>query len=232
MSLRGFGAMLLERFCRFPMHADPTQTFALLRDWHQGDRQALDRLLERDLPWVRDYVRRRIGGLLSAKADPDDFVQEAAIQAMQYAPRFTMSDREQFRALLARITENVIRDKVQRLKTDKRNVARERPTPSDSLLHLDPPVGTITRPSQAAERNEERLWIRLAIDLLDPEERSLLLWREWQGMSFGEIAERMGIKEDTARMRFNRALPKLARKVQELRQGKLDGIVADIDSPD
>lgn len=202
---------------------DPTQTYVLLRDWHGGERQALERLLERDLPWVRDYVVKRMGGLLKAKGDLDDYVQEAAIKALKYAPPFLMSDREQFRALLGRITENVLRDSIDKLQAEKRNAVREKRTPTDSMLHLDPPAGhSVTRPSQAAARNEEQLWIRLAIDLLDPEERNLILWREWEGMSFAEMGERLGVAEDAARMRFTRTLPKLARKVKELQQGEVE----------
>lgn len=207
-----------------------TETFVLLRDWHNGDRRALDRLLERDLPWVRNHVVGRLGGLLKAKGDLDDYVQEAAIQALQYVPRFTMSDRDQFRALLAKITENVLRDNIKKLKTGKRDVAREKSTPRDSFLHLDPPVASVTRPSQAASRNEERLWVRLAIDLLESDDRNLILWREWEKLGFAEIADRLGINEDAARMRFTRALPKLATKVEQLQQGRLGSIVAELGS--
>jgi hypothetical protein len=35
------------------------------------------------------------------------------------------------------------------------------------------------------------------------------------------IGERLGISEDAARMRFGRALPKLARKVRELQRGEI-----------
>jgi len=199
------------------MGPEPTETFVLLRDWHGGDRDALDRLLQRDLPWVRAFVVRRMGKLLRAKGDADDYVQEAAIQALQYVPRFVMSDREQFRALLARITENVLRDNIERLHALKRDVAREK----SDLLNLDPPVGRVTRPSQAAVRSEESQWIRLAVELLDPEERMLMIWREWEGLSFAEIAEQFGIREDAARMRFTRALPKLARLVQQLQRGEM-----------
>lgn len=211
------------------MAPDLTETFVLLRDWHGGDRPSLERLLERDLPWVKSYVLRRMGDLLRAKGDVDDYVQEAMIQALQYAPPFLMSDREQFRALLGRITENVLRDNVQKLRTGKRDVSRERATPTDTLLPLDPPAMAVTRPSQVAARNEERQWVRLAIDLLEPEERNLVLWREWEGLAFAEIAGRLGVQEDAARMRFTRALPKLARKVRQLRRGELEGLVEDID---
>jgi len=199
------------------MQSELTETFVLLRDWHAGDREALERLLARDLPFVRAYVVRRMGNLLRAKGEADDYVQEAAIEALRYVPRFVMSDRDQFRALLARITENVLRDNVERLRARKRDVAREK----SNVLNLDPPIGSATRPSQAAVRSEERQWVRLAIELLAPEERMLVIWREWDGLSFPVIAGRLGVSEDAARMRFTRSLPKLARTVQQLQRGEM-----------
>lgn len=206
---------------------DPTtsRTFVLLQRWHGGDRAALDLLMERDLDWVRQQVQGRLGQLLRTKGEVDDYVQDAMLQVLQYGPRFVMTDRAQFRALVAKITENVLRDQVAKLRTEKRDVARERPVPTDSILALDPPAQSVTRPSIAADRNQKRDWIRLAIELLPPDDRTIVRMREWQGSSFGAIAEHLGIAEDAARMRFNRLLPKLAKHVESLREGRIGDLI-------
>ena len=49
----------------------------------------------------------------------------------------------------------------------------------------------------------------------------MVLWREYRGESFQEVAKRLGLSEDAARMRFNRALPKLAKKLEHLRAGRV-----------
>lgn len=177
--------------------------------------------MERELPFVRDYVSRRMGELLKTREEVDDLVQEAMVVALRYTPRFLVSDREKFRGLLCRITENVLRDSVEKHQAKKRDAGREREMPRETLLHLDPSLSAPTRPSQAATRNEDRLWVRLAIDLLPPDERDLVLWHEYDGLSFEEIAERLGLTKAAARMRFTRALPRLAEKVQMLRRGEL-----------
>jgi RNA polymerase sigma-70 factor, ECF subfamily len=202
-----------------------SETLLLLGRWHQGERRALDQLLARDLPWVRRYVERRMGELLRAKGDVEDYVQEAMIQAMEYGPRFLVSDKEQFRALLARITENVLRDQVVYHRAQKRDVDKERPLLEDSALALDPPVGEVTRPSVVMDRKTEKTWIRLAMELLDEDEREMLRLREWEEHSFAEIAEILELSEDAARMRFNRILPKLAKNVVRLRDGGLSQIL-------
>jgi DNA-directed RNA polymerase specialized sigma24 family protein len=64
--------------------------------------------------------------------------------------------------------------------------------------------------------------VRLALELLDPDDRDVIVWREYDGLSFADIATRLGLGEAHARVRFQRALPKLGKKLQQLQQGRLD----------
>lgn len=202
-------------------------TIRLLREWHEGDGEALAELIRRNLDWVGAFVQRRLGPLVRAKAETQDIVQEAMIDVLTYGPRFEISDEEQFRGLLARIVENNIRDQNKGLRRLRRDAVREKAVTRDSVLCLDPPARSVTRPSQAASRNEETEWVRLALELLDAKDRGVLWLREWEKLPFAEIGERLGIPHNTARMRFQRALPKLAEKVAQLRLGRglqpLDG---------
>ncbi len=194
------------------------QTVELLHRWHAGDRGALDTLIERDLPWIRNYVASRLGPLLRARGETQDYVQEAMIEVLRYGPRFVMADKARFRSLLARIIENMLRDKHDWYTAKRRAIQKERPIPSDSILDLDRPRQSVTRPSQAAGRRERESWVRLALEFLDPDDRKVILLRQWDGLSFAEIGERIGLSEDAARMRLKRALPKLAKQVEQLRQ--------------
>jgi len=206
-----------------------TETHVLLTRCHHGDRAALDKLLARDLGWLRQHVRSRLGSLLRAKGEVDDYVQEAMVEILRYGPRFVVSDKLQFRALLARITENVLRDHVARLRSGKRNVAVERQLMGDTILCLDPPQRDVTRPSTAAHRGEERAWIRLAIELLPGEDRELVRLREWEHATFAAIGDQLDISEDAARMRFQRILPRLARNVENLRRGELSEVLKPVE---
>jgi RNA polymerase sigma-70 factor, ECF subfamily len=209
----------------------PSETFRLLERWHGGDRGGLEQLLERDRAFVLDYVKNRVGDLLLQKAEPDDYVQEAMVQALEYTPPFLISDRDQFRGLIARITENILCDHVVAHNRAKRDVRRERPVPSDSnLLDLDPPRHEVTRPSAAAQRDEDQAWIRLGLELLPRDDRRLVKLREWEGLSFAEIGEHLGITEAAAQMRFQRVLPKLAKQVMRLRSGGLRDVMRQSES--
>ncbi|MBI4585727.1 MAG: sigma-70 family RNA polymerase sigma factor [Planctomycetes bacterium] len=201
--------------------AEESETAQLLRKWHAGDRQALHVLIERDLAWIQERVHRRLGPLLRAKAETADFVQETVVEVLSYTPKFLLSSRSQFRALLARIVENLLRDEADRYTACRRSLHRERPLPPDSRLCLDASMDSAQRPSRQAERQEWEAWVRLGLELVEPEERQIILFRYWDGLPFARIAQRLGISEDAARMRFNRALARLSRQVHGMRGGKL-----------
>jgi RNA polymerase sigma-70 factor (ECF subfamily) len=184
-------------------------TLLLLQRWHAGDDQALADLVRQELPWVRTLVERRVGELLRQRADVDDFVQQAMLEVLRYGPRFVVESVPKFRSLMARIVENVIRDRNEYFRARRRDLARERPLPADTVLHLDPPQDSVTRPSQAAARAEGKALVRVALELLDPADREVLLLRQWEELSFAAIGARLGIGEDAARMRFARAVGKL-----------------------
>jgi RNA polymerase sigma-70 factor, ECF subfamily len=197
----------------------PDETRLLLQRWHAGDRKAIDALLARDLPWIHDHVHARLGPLLRARGETMDYVQAAVLEVLAYTPRFVTENRRHFRALLARIVENHLRDAHDHHNAARRTPARERPLPSDSVLDLDRPQRSVTQPADAAARGETEAWVRLALELLEPEDRQVLVLRQWQQLEFAAIGENMGLSEDAARMRFQRALPKLARQLERLRSG-------------
>jgi RNA polymerase sigma-70 factor, ECF subfamily len=194
-------------------------TAELLQRWHAGDRQALHELVQRDMPWIRARVRQRLGDALRQHGDTEDFLHEAVIDILNYTPRFLAADRDLFRRLVTRIVENSLRGQSEFYSRLRRDRGRVEPLPHDSVLDLDVQRRTGTTPSQHAVRNEEEAWLRLAMDLIEPEDRDVIVMREWSGEAFAEIGARLGIPENTARMRFSRALGRLAAQVEALRRG-------------
>ena len=197
---------------------DASPTLLLLRRWHAGDAAALDDLLRRELPWFQREVQHRMGNELRARTDADDIVQQALLNVLRHGPRFEVADTEHYRALLLRIVENTVRKLVRDGRREKRAAAREEPLPSGSVLALE---AGVTRPSAAADRNEKRAWVQLALELLDPDDREVILLRQWEGLPYAEIATRCAVSEDAARMRFERAVARLVRLVARLRAGEL-----------
>lgn len=199
-----------------------TVASTLFDRWHQGDEKALAELLSRNLLWIEAQVSRRLGAELRGKAETQDFVQDALLEALRYTPRFKVENEAVFRKLLLRIIENVLCDRHDWFTARRREMHRERPLVRDTVLQLDPPVQQVTAAGARAERREYEARVRLALELLDPEERRLVLRREWDGLEFAALGEELGISTDAARMRFHRTLVRLEALVCRIGRGELE----------
>lgn len=205
------------------LEAVMNETAELLLRWSLGDLEAIGTLAQREAEWIEKHVRRRLGAQLRRRVDTQDIVQQTLVEVLRSGPRFVCSDRAHMRALLARMVENVICGQAAQFTAQKRDVRRDAPASADtgSVLILDAQAATVTQPGEAAHRSEVRDWVRLALELLDPEDRNVIVWREYEELPFATIASRLGIQEDAARMRFARAMPKLAQRLKALRAGKV-----------
>lgn len=199
-----------------------TPSSIFIQQWHDGDRQALEKVLKRHLPWIQSYVHRKISSLLRSKTETGDIVQDAVVQFLKYGPRFHLSSDRQLRALLCRIVENVLKDKYDWYTAHRRSIAKERPLPPDTVLNLDAPMRSMETPSQVVLKHEQEAWVRLALELLDPPMRHVIILREWEGLTFNVIGKRLKVSRDTARRRYMQSLFKLMKKVKALRNGALD----------
>lgn len=202
------------------------ETFELLQRWHEGDRTALARLLERDRTWIEDRVRRRRSPALQGHDETVDSFQDLMLQALEYAPRFVAANQRQFRGLLARMIENQLIDKARKLQRRQGHAAMES-LAAESRISLSPDHdAAMTPPDEAAARSEEIAWMRLGLEFLTPEDRQLVWKRQFEERSFVDIAK-AGERAETLRMRFQRALLKLAGIIQRLQAGEVDSLLAD-----
>lgn len=198
-----------------------SDTKALLGRWHQGDTEALARLVELHLTWLEQHVRSRLGTFLSRHADPVDYLQDAMLDFLRDAPRFQVGTETQFRGLLARVVEHTLLDRNEWFRRKRRDMARNTPLPTDSVLGLDPSFQRSETPSREVAAREQRDWVRLAMELLPPADRRLLVLREWDKRSFGEIGAELGLNEAAARMRWVRAVNRLGEAMRNLQKGVL-----------
>ena len=208
----------------FDMAKSKSETLASLQKWQSGNRAGLDALLEQHYSWILNHVRRRLGAALRRKAESGDFVQEAVVQFLKYGPRIHISDDGRFRALMARIVENVLCDKNDWFTARRRAMSKERPLPPDTILNLDPSPRHENTPSRAVMQREQESWVRLGLELLDPDDREVIVLRDWDGGTFVDIAKRLGISKDVARHRYKQSFKCLMKKVNALRRGSIDCI--------
>jgi RNA polymerase sigma-70 factor (ECF subfamily) len=207
------------------MSSDQEPITETMHRWCDGDQSALEPLLREELPRIRRLVMAGLGEGMAGRVEADDLVQEVMLDILRYGPRFRAANRAQFHALVGRIAANVIRDEHRWQSARCRGFSQERPLPPSSVLRLDPSVVTPERPAGAASRDEQQGWIRIALEFLEPEDRRVILLRDWEELQFEEIGERMGLAANAARMRYNRALPRLAERVLDLQRGRVDRLL-------
>ena len=195
----------------------------LLRRWHEGDERALGELVAEHLGWLRTHVEKRLGAFLRARGEADDYLQDAVLDFLRDGPRFQVRDGDQFRALLARIAENTLRDRNDWFRAKRRHLATAQRVAitRDSVLPLDPALHRSTTPSHDATRVEVREWVRLALELLPAEDRKIILAREYDDRSFVDIGEELGMTANAVRMRWVRAVARLAEVMKDLQAGNL-----------
>jgi DNA-directed RNA polymerase specialized sigma24 family protein len=59
------------------------------------------------------------------------------------------------------------------------------------------------------------------MEFLDPEDREVLVLRQWEKRSLADIGAHYGISQKAAWMKHNRAVKRLGKKIWELRCGRL-----------
>src|SRR5262249_27167535 len=124
------------------------------------------------------------------------------------------------------IAENVLRGQADWYRARRRDVARARPLPTETVLILDPRRAGVASPSSEAHHAEEEAWVRLGLELLDPERRDMVVQRRAEQLSFGELGAKLGISDVAARLRYSRAVEALSEVVGALRRGEVETALA------
>lgn len=154
-----------------------------------GDPEAFDGTVER----FGARVLRFLACLIGDHARARDLAQESFLRLHQ---RFAGGEQPRDgdpTSLLFTIAANLGRDELRR-----RTVRRETPLPESGVAR------TLEVGSQL-EREELHQQVKLILAELEPETRLLLVLREIQDLSYGEIAEIQGIPMGTVKSRVSRA---------------------------
>ncbi|HTY57903.1 MAG TPA: sigma-70 family RNA polymerase sigma factor [Bacteroidota bacterium] len=164
---------------------------ALLRN---GDTEAFRTLFDRFRTPVYAYCARMLGD----RDEAEDATQETFILALRDAS--ALSAPERFRGWLF----GIARHRVMMMIRDRRNGKRE---------ELDEAGRDDETPHVAAERNEIRVHVRNAVAALPPGYREVVILRDFQHLSYAEIAIATGSTESAVRSRLHKARKALVTKL-------------------
>lgn len=147
----------------------------------RGSQEAADALFQRYRDPVWQFFRRRVADAAVA----EELAQDTFVAVIEGARRYQR--RGAFRSYLFGIAYNV-------LLAERRKRAHRA---SDSLDE-DPP-------SPHAADPDEVLWLRDALATLDDDDREMLMLREYEQLSYQEIADVRGTPLNTVRSQLFRA---------------------------
>ena len=162
----------------------------LIASAKQGDRQAFGELVRRHREGVINVVYRMCGDANLA----EDAAQEAFIRAWQHLPGYR--PRSPFRNWVYRIATNAALDVLR----------RERETVDIDEMPL---ASSNKGPEATAEGKERGERVRQAVLALPPASRAALVLREYEGLSYQEIADTLDIPIGTVMSRLSYARGKL-----------------------
>jgi RNA polymerase sigma-70 factor (ECF subfamily) len=176
--------------------------FDLITAARQGDLHAFDELVRRHREAVITVVYRLCGDVHLA----EDAAQEAFIRAWQHLDSY--QPRSPFRNWVYRIAINAALDALR--------AVRQEPEPVD----VDATASADDRPEALVERAEQAEGVRQAVLSLPPASRAVLVLREYEGLSYREIADTLDIPVGTVMSRLSYARGRLRQALAPWLEGQ------------
>jgi RNA polymerase sigma-70 factor (ECF subfamily) len=191
--------------------ADSAETQHLLEEIAGGNRQALERLLERHRPRVHAFIVARFDPKLRGRLDPSDVVQEAHLEIVRRMDGFLKSRPMPFHVWVRKTAyERLLNLRRDHRKRARRSVDREVVLPDrSSLMVARPLLAGGPSPSQQLAARELADRITQAVAQLAESDREILLMRHAEDLPYEEIACLLEIEPAAARKRYGRALIRL-----------------------
>ena len=180
----------------------------------EGNQPALNQLCSVYGERVRRIIRFRLDRKLRPKLDSADVVQDALIMALGGLKDFTYRSEGDFLRWLSRIAENKLHDIFDKFHTDKRDIRKEIPfnkegaSTEGGFSGAASPIGTTT-PSVIMRKKEALDRLETALDELKDEYKEIIVLKKIDGLSYAEIAEKLGKSPEAVGMLLSRAMAAL-----------------------
>jgi RNA polymerase sigma-70 factor (ECF subfamily) len=177
----------------------------LIRRFQSGQPRAFEALYDR----FKDYVYRTAFFITRNGSEAEDAVQETFLDVLRALPNYDVEGPARFETWLYRVTVNRCRSRVRR----KRPPSADWDEIEEHLEHI-PETHPEHNPEGVAMRRERAVALWQAVDELPEEQRVTVMLRYQQELSYGEIAETLGISEGTVKSRLHHAHRRLKEQLE------------------
>ena len=193
---------------------------SLLEQASQGDKQALDLVLQDHLPALLAYIRRKIDPVIRDHESCADIVQSVCREVIEHQEDFEYRGRVAFRAWLFKTALNKLIDRKRYYMAEKRNARREiHITNFSCSSRIEAMYSVLFSPSQAASAKEDVERLEVAFNLLSEDHQKVIHCSRYLGMSQAEIAEKMDRTVPAVRTLLHRALGRLGLLMHRAEKG-------------
>ncbi len=190
----------------------------LLAAYQQGDAEAFEALLRRHRAPLFTFLVRMLGDREKAA----DLAQETFLRIVKGAQAW--EHRARFQTWLFTMARNLCADGARRDRF-RRAESLDAEGPEGEASMVDSVPGREIDPGRGAESARLRPVLEKALLSLPPEQREVFVLREQAGLPFREIAELVGVNENTVKSRMRYAL--LALRKSLLAAGVSGEVAAD-----
>ncbi len=174
-------------------------TIELVVRAREGDRIAVEALLQRSIPGLKRFAHGRLPAAARGSLDTGDLVQETVLHVLRRLDTFEPRHVGAMQAYLRQSVINRIRDEVRRI--------GRHPAPAELPQDL---AADIPSPLEEAVRSEAYERYRTVLATLSPRDRQMVVARIEAQWNLSEIAQRFNMRTvDGARMAVTRAMRRL-----------------------
>jgi RNA polymerase sigma-70 factor, ECF subfamily len=185
----------------------PTQPLtpdSLIEQCLGGDQAAWDKIVRQNWRKVFNVAYKFVG----KHDEAEDLTQEIFLKIFKALRTFDR--RANFQTWIVSISRNLCIDHYRSVRKERQTIARE--VDSNDLQ----PVSAERGPYAAAEHQDLREMLRLALGRLPQTLRTAVVLRDLQELSYQEIADRLDLPEGTVKSRINRGRLELGRQLKRL----------------
>jgi RNA polymerase sigma factor (TIGR02999 family) len=177
--------------------SSPSDVTLLLRQWSEGDEEALNRLVPLMYAELRRLAHHRLRGEPANRSlNTTGLVHDAYVKLVDVR-RARFRDRSHFLAMASRVMRRLLIDQARARRAAKRGGGAEAGELDDALLISEPQAEALAALDEALQR----------LEAMDPRQGQIVEHRYFGGLSLEETAEAVGVSLATVKreLRFAHA---------------------------